>query len=130
MMSFAYWRLTLFFKALGDERLSGFKAGVVLGCTQALCVMIVVGSASLLTKRHLPTLNGPLKAIGLAVAAVIVLATYLSLQHRNRWSEFEPEFKTYSKATIALGSWLVLAVICVLFAVFVLVAIQARRMPY
>lgn len=74
-LSFAYWELTQFFKAIYDDGFDEFKAMTIIGCTEICIVMALVGCLSLLIGHRVLVASWWTGRLFIIVVAVILFAS-------------------------------------------------------
>jgi hypothetical protein len=103
-LSFAYWELSRLFKAIYDDGWAEWKAMAILICAEIFMLMGVYGCISLfIGHRLLHTTSSLSRPLGIMVVLAVIAANYYALLSNNRWSRFEAEFESYSRATRIAG---------------------------
>ncbi len=129
--SFAYWELSRLFKAIYDDGWAEWKAMAILICAEICMIMGVYGFISLLIgHRLLHATSLLLRVFGIIVVLAIIAGNYYTLLSGNRWSRFEAEFESYSRATQVTGCVGVVGILLGTLVATLAVLTAARHLPY
>jgi hypothetical protein len=130
VIPFAYCELRALFKRIYDDGFDGFKAGVVILCTEVLLLVTLLAAISVaLGYRILPhTKSMFLVPVTLVVLALAALNEYV-LHGDKTIARFESEFKAYSARERKWGLVAVLIFVFVSFAIFLVIGSIASHLP-
>ena len=103
-IAFAYWELRRRARELSDDGYSDWKALATI----CLVEMFLILSAISFISVHLgPSVVAQImhwKLYGaILIAAGVVGSNYYLLRFKDRWAQYEPEFRSYSRIKRALG---------------------------
>lgn len=116
-ITFFYWQLRLVCKMLSDDRLTDWKALVILGVCESAAVMIFVALASVVVGHRLwPAARSETYAFAFGLASLVYGLDHLLLTRGNRWMRFQHEFENYSRIVRVAGT-----IATILVVIFVIV---------
>lgn len=110
---FIFYKIYSFFKSISDDGWADWKAFVIIGSSQMLLFIELLIWYTIIFRTSI-NINKP-KYIVIPITIFLAIANYYILLHKERWREYENEFKTHSKTKSLLAGWVVFLVLaCVL----------------
>jgi hypothetical protein len=98
-----FYKVSSFFKHASDDGLADWKAIVIIGGAQVLLLVELMVWWTVITKIGIGISKYWIIVTGLFIA----ISNYYIFLYKERWTEYEEEFKNYSKQKSILISWIV-----------------------
>jgi hypothetical protein len=103
-VAFAYWGLRRLARELSDDGYSDWKALATICFVE---IFLIVAAISFMSVHLGPSFVAQImhwKLYGaILIAAGVVGSNYYLLRFKDRWAQYEPEFRSYSQIKRALG---------------------------
>ena len=107
-----FYKLYLFWKDISDDKLSDWKASIIIDCTEALILFEFFIWWSIYTKT-----NYDFSKYWLIIPAIgIAITNYFIFQHHDKWKQYEQEFVNHTRKNKIVTSWLVVFVFAIIIA--------------
>jgi len=123
-----FYKLYRFFKSLSDDSWGTWKALLVICVTEGFIVLTVGVGLKVIFKES-PVMEMPMTFWGIFCVALTIV-NYLIFLHKDRWKNYEDEFKNYPIKKSRIYGWLVFLFLLLVLSSLIFAFYQMSRIDW